>query len=356
MSMEQQRKGYFLGANTGLGFQSYYQQILHHPEVTHCFVVKGGTRQGKDYLFQQVARGLEEEGCSITCIYNPKDTSLLDGLICPQRGIAFVDGSLPHPIEADLPLGQVSYLDMGRCYDKSGLGDVRADISQAMEGYTQHYRQACHSIWAAAELSDVGRQLFMDKSLQEKLQKKSLGILHRECPPKKGTGQGIDCFLTAITPKGMETDWSLVNQKEIQVYQLVDRYGLGDTLLSHLAEGAGERGYHSLRCHHPLHPERRMHLILPEVGIAFVTSTPHQPYEGDVYRRIRLDALIDQEIYRQNKARLRFSYRIAQALLEEGAEELAQCQQRTEQVEQLYAPYFRPEMASKWAEELVGDR
>lgn len=56
------------------------------------------------------------------------------------------------------------------------------------------------------------------------------------------------------------------------------------------------------------------HLLIPELGLAFVTSRPGMEYVGKPCRRIRLDALAHPE----NKARLRFRRRMADVLREEG--------------------------------------
>ena len=57
-------------------------------------------------------------------------------------------------------------------------------------------------------------------------------------------------------------------------------------------------------------PGRLEHLLIPELGVAFVTSKPGMVYPGKPYRRVRLDALSHPE----NKARLRFRARMTGAV------------------------------------------
>lgn len=86
-------------------------------------------------------------------------------------------------------------------------------------------------------------------------------------------------------------------------------------------------------------PDRLAHLIFPDLSLAFVTSTPEAPWPHHAYRRLRLDAMADGEAYRAAKPRLRFTKRVAAALLDEGVAGLAQAKAAHDRLERLYNPY-----------------
>ena len=88
-----------------------------------------------------------------------------------------------------------------------------------------------------------------------------------------------------------------------------------------------------------MEPDRLAHLLVPEMGLAFLTSTPQLPFPGTPYRRIRLNAAADQEILRRNRPRLHFIQKVSRALLEEGIESLSQAKAIHDQLEAFYNPH-----------------
>ena len=44
------------------------------------------------------------------------------------------------------------YVNLGDCYDRTGLGDVRKEIMEAMKGYKACYQRAYRCLDAAAEM------------------------------------------------------------------------------------------------------------------------------------------------------------------------------------------------------------
>ena len=88
-------------------------------------------------------------------------------------------------------------------------------------------------------------------------------------------------------------------------------------------------------CPSPEEPGRLEHLLIPELGVAFVTSKPGMVYPGKPYRRVRLDAMTEP----QGKARLRFQTRMAALLREEGAAALKDAKANHDKLEAVYNPY-----------------
>ena len=74
-------------------------------------------------------------------------------------------------------------------------------------------------------------------------------------------------------------------------------------------------------------------------GLAFVTSTPAQPYPGRACRRLRLEAMADQDLLRRCRPRLRFALKVSAALVEEAVDSLAQAKAMHDELEGLYHPY-----------------
>ena len=178
------------------------------------------------------------------------------------------------------------------------------------------------------------------QAVEAKMVKRARGILSREVKKSgREPGRSVQRFLGGITWKGVLCNFDTVEALCSRVYELSDTYGLGHHMLSYLAAGAMAAGYDVIACPSPLYPDRLEHLLIPELSLAFVTSTPALPYPRRPYRRIRLDAMADQEVLRRGKPRLRFSRKVLAALLEEAVSSLAEAKAMHDGLEELYNPY-----------------
>ena len=82
-------------------------------------------------------------------------------------------------VEPKYPGVVESYVNLGDCYDKEGLGDVRTEIMACMKGYKDCYRRAYRCLGASAEISEDLRAILLTQSLEERMQKRAKGIIKR---------------------------------------------------------------------------------------------------------------------------------------------------------------------------------
>jgi len=331
---------FFLGANTPAGFYSLYDQMLPPEQTRRVFLLKGGAGCGKSSLMRRVAARLEDAGEELEYINCSGDPDSLDAVICPRLGAAVADATAPHVLEPKLPGVVESYIDLGRFYDHAALVPLRGEIAAATRGYQSHYKRAYRCLTAAAQLSEDDRALLASPELEAKARKRARGILSREVKKTgRESGQSKQRFLGAISCKGILQDWSAVEALCPRVYALEDTYGLSGGMLTALAAGCMAAGYDTIVCPCPLFPDRAEHLLIPELGLAFVSSSPALPYPQRPYRRVRLDAMADQEALRRYKARLKFSRKVIAAILAEGTDALAQAKADHDALEALYNPH-----------------
>lgn len=330
---------YFLGANSPGGFYSLYTDLLPLDGARAVYILKGGPGCGKSTLMRAVAARARAAGLETEQILCSGDPDSLDALILPQLRVAVADGTAPHVMEARCPGAIEHYVNLGSCYRAEGLYPIREALLDCKAGCQESYRRAYRCLEASAQLFEDARAPLMTQALSDRLAKRAKGILSRELPAKKGAAPGrvTHRFLHGPTCQGMVSLWDTAFALCPRVYQLVDSSGLGHDLLLHLLTGAVEGGYSPVACPDPMHPERLAHVLVPEAGVAFLTSP--QPLPQRPYRRLRLDAMADREILLRNKPRLKFSRRVSDALLEEALSCLALAKSGHDELEALYHPH-----------------
>lgn len=232
------------------------------------------------------------------------------------------------------------YVNLGECYDREGLRSVRGEIMSCMTGYKGCYGRAYRCLTAAAQIGEDMRAMAATPAVEAKIAKRAKGILSREVKRTgRAPGRAVQRFLGGVTWKGVLCGFDTADLLCGKIYELADTYGLGHVLLTHLAAGVLAAGYDAVVCPSPLFPDRMEHLLIPELSLAFVTSTPSLPYGKRPFRRIRMDAMADAELLRRNRARLRFSRKVSAALMDEAVEALAQGKAMHDELEALYNPH-----------------
>lgn len=332
---------YFLGANSPRGFYSLYDQLIPIETAKVVYILKGGAGCGKSTLMRQVAETARQAGVNAEHILCSGDPASLDAVILPTLGAALVDGTAPHVVEPKCPGAVERYVNLGDCYDTAALSPKKTQIMGCMSGYQDCYRRAYRCLDAASQIMADTRATLHTPSLEEKIQKRAAGILSREAHRRKGQtpGRVTQRFLSAVTHAGQMTLFDTAQAQCTRIYELSDSYGLAHTMLSHLLSGLLCAGYDVVACPSPMAPERLEHLLVPVLGLAFVSSSPGMPFPGHPYRRIRLDAMADSTLLRHSRPRLRFAKKVTASLMEEAVSSLAQAKAMHDDLEAIYNPH-----------------
>jgi len=250
-------------------------------------------------------------------------------------------------VEPTCPGAVERYVNLGKCYDSGALWEKKGEIKACMAEYPGLYQRAYRCLRGAGELTAEMGRLVTTGLLEEKLVKRAMGIARREFKKTgRGPGKTTKRFLTAITHKGVVSHVGTLGAK--RVYQLVDSYHLGHTMLETLRQYAAAAGYDVVACADPMNPEKWEGLWVPELSLAFVTGSAAKPH-----RRLRLDGMVDKAVLAAAKPRLRFSKRIAEALAEEAVEALSQAKALHDKVEAIYNPHVDFNLVRKTAEEVA---
>ena len=257
-------------------------------------------------------------------------------------------------VEPKYPGAVERYVNMGECYDKAALWPLRQEIMDCMAGYKGCYQRAYRCLGAAAEIMEDQRSALLTEALSQKLAKRARGILAREVPRRKDArpGQVKQRFLGAVTHRGALCLFDTALAQCQRVYALSDSCGLAHELLLPLLTGAVEAGCDVVACPDPMAPDRLAHLLIPQLGLAFLTSTGALPVPEKPYRRLRLDAAADETLLRRSRPRLRFAKKVSAALTEEAVSSLAQAKAMHDDLEGIYNPHVDFRLVEQMAQDL----
>ncbi len=331
---------YFLGNNSPDGFSSYFDDMLRAADMRRVWILKGGPGCGKSTLMRTVAAQMEQAGHPVERVYCGSDPDSLDAIILPRQRAAVVDGTAPHVVEAQYPGVVEEYLNLGVFRGRAGLVAKRDEIALKMNENKACFERVTGCLQAARMLLDDIRYTVSDPPAREKIARRVRGIIAREIRPGEGLKRR-NIYLSGITPQGVVVHWDTVKSLCGRVYEIHDNYGMAHELLSPLLTAAVEAKQEIYACYHPMGPAGRLeHLLLPGLDLAFVTSTDQLPYDGEVFRRIRLDACLNQAALRARRTWLRFLRKTVTALTEDATETLARALACHDEIEGLYRPHI----------------
>jgi len=327
---------FFAGANSGDGFQSLFGEIVDIQDTYDFMVLKGGPGVGKNTFMREIGRTMEAAGAKVEYLWCSGDPDSLDGVVLPELRCAVVDGTTPHVVEPLYPAAVDRYVDLGRFYDLTAAKAAAAEVKAHTHTYKAAYGKAYHRLKAARQLEldsveEVRKTFAADRALR-----RTQGIIQRELRGKeKRQGKTRHRFLGSITHKGCVWRFDTVDTLCPRVYELADSWMLAGEMLTALYHAAVKNGWDCILCPSPEEPGRIEHLLVPEAGVAFVSSRSGMEYPGEPYRRIRLDAMAEPA----GKARLRFQSRMVHLLRQEAVEALKEAKAAHDALEAVYNPY-----------------
>ena len=336
--MEPRTARYFLGANSARGFSSLYDSFQDPAggEVLH--VIKGSPGCGKSTLMRRFGAAAEAAGLPVEYIHCSGDPDSLDGVRLPTRGLAYVDGTAPHVIEARYPGAAGVYLDLSRFLDQEALRPLLPELSALQRRYKALYDLAYRQLAAAAALLPRNHPALQDPEAAEQARRRASSLARRALPPLEPQGGTVHRFLSAVSCQGYVT-----LKETLESYGrrciLENDLGLGRVYLEALAAAAQTRGYQTVLCHDPLEPEKPEALLLPEADLALLAVDRTLSGDPIAARHVRLDALADAELLRRERRTLKESRRQAAQMFAAAVETLARAKALHDELEALYRPH-----------------
>ena len=123
---------FFLGANSGDGFYSLYDNFACAPG-DRLHLIKAGPGCGKSTFMKKLASRAEEQGFTVEYILCSGDPESLDGVYIPALHLGLADATAPHILEPRLFAIDSCYVNLGQF--------CSSFKSEKANEYTAKYRQ-----------------------------------------------------------------------------------------------------------------------------------------------------------------------------------------------------------------------
>lgn len=324
----------FLGANTPEGFRSEYGTLQRDPRIQQLFIVKGGSGCGKSTLMKTLAARAEEYGMAAERILCSSDPASLDGLVIPDVGLAFVDGTAPHVVEPALCGCGANYINLGKYYREAELRPLIPAIRAAKAANAACYAPAYGCLRAAAALSRARRELLGRERIRAVTAEALTQLQEGRLPERGHPGYERRVYLSGVTPDGLLS----LPLGEGRVWAIQDGHGVGGVLIRTLADRWREAGEDVILGMDPLDPDNPAAVLLPARGQGWVRVHPAFPGPRQAMLRLDLDAALEDGLSDAVSAGMREMTAMEHRLLGEAVGWLRQAKAHHDLMEELYRP------------------
>ena len=240
---------FFLGANSGSGFQNLFSEIMDPETAFDIMILKGGPGVGKNTFMREIGRTMEQTGADVEYLWCSGDPDSLDGIVIPTLRCAVCDGTSPHAVEPKYPAAVDRYVDLGRFYDLPAAKAQAVEVKHHTRDYQDAYGRAYRCLKAARQVElDTVAEVSRNFDRQRAARRFS-GIMARELRGRgSGTGRITHRFLGSLTYRGPVWRFDSVETLCPKVYELEDSYEQAGPLLAALCGEATRRDYDVTAC------------------------------------------------------------------------------------------------------------
>lgn len=327
---------FFLGGTTPTGFRDTVSQLYDPEEGWRVFLIKGAPGSGKSTLLKRVYERCGEQGEVFLCGADPRS---LDGVRIPSKRLMVLDATAPHAVEPRLWGACEQLVPLATCTDERLLYAKRETVAALTRECRELHARCRRLVAGAAALLQENGRLQREATDEEQMRTFAARLAAQEWEKQDTRGREERRFLSAVTPDGVVPLFETAQALCPRIHVICDEQGtVAPMLLQRLKALAVADGQTVIACPCPLFPDSKTeHLLLPEVGTAFLTANRFHPVDFPVYRRIHVTRFIDTDRLREHKQQLAFRQKSAAELIDGAVEALAQARALHTQLEQLTA-------------------
>ena len=318
---------FFLGANSPQGFYSLFEQVENPKSDWHTFLIKGGPGCGKSTFMKKIAKDLYDKFPNLEEIPCSSDPNSLDAVIIPEKQISIMDATSPHAQDAKIPSLRQTILSFGDFIDREKLLKNRREIESIFASTPEYYKLAISYLFAAQAFLRNSYNIAEKAVDKDKIYSYAKRFAQKNFKNKNSSENKIPLekkrFLSTICSEGLISLEDTTQKLCRKIYLIEDEYGaVSNCLLSAIRYYALEANLEIITCFCPMEPERKIeHLLIPSLGIAFLTSNHFHPMKNSsANRKIHARRFQNQEFMTIKKNRFSYNRKSAQTLINEAVE------------------------------------
>lgn len=316
---------FFMGTSTENGFCGFPRDLYETDETGFAFLIKSGPGTGKSTLLRALAADFRKQGETVEEFSCSSDPDSLDGIRLSARRVCVFDATAPHVIEPSVWGVKEETVSLGVALDLAALAAKREDIASAGAETAAAHARARRFLAGVADLRS-DRETLLTRALDpEKAAAVAARLTKTElsAPAYSCAFAGVQRrFLSAVTPRGVLSYPETVPLLCPRVIALDDPFSVAaKTVLNTLFAAVKKRGLPVLFCPDPLCPADPAHLLLPSLGVAFITADNRFTIQRPA-RTLHLKRCYDEAALKANKNRTAFDKKAERALLSAAVEAL----------------------------------
>ena len=316
---------FFMGTSTENGFCGFPRDYFEADPAAHAFFIKSGPGTGKSTLLRALSAAFREQGETVEEISCSSDPDSLDGIVFPARRVCVFDATAPHVLEPKRWGLQEEIISLGDALNVSALSQKWEEITAAAERNAAAHTRARRFLSGAVALHAdretlAARALDTEKvaAIAARLAKIEFGSAKCLCPFSGEQRR----FVSSVTPKGFVSYSETVAQLCPRIIALSDPYAVAaKAILRTLRAVAAQAELPRILCPDPLCPKEISHLLLPSLGVAFVT-TDNRFFVKNPARTLHLKRCYDEAVLKANRNRTAFDKKGEHELLSAAVEAL----------------------------------
>lgn len=307
---------FFLGTNSGEGFYSLFSDITKYDGTWRTFVIKGGPGTGKSGIMKSIADMADSLNIYCERIWCSSDPSSLDAIIIPEKKIAICDGTAPHVVEPKFagPVEQI--INLGEFWDSEGL---RLDSSKIID--LSNKNRFCHKkvsrlLGAMKELKSDTESIVEMYINYDKVNTFANELCAKIPQKDKKLSPNIsNRFLTGITPDGVISFFSTVKNLCDSIIVISDDYSIvSSKIIDKVYNHAIDCGYDVILCHDLIFTDKIVHVIIPELSMAVVTSNFECRFKFKAEKKISVSRFLKHGLDEDYGRELEFNHDISDML------------------------------------------
>jgi hypothetical protein len=346
---------YFLGCMTQQGFSTEFGKLMAEGG-RFTYILKGGAGTGKSSLMKRIASEFEKSE-HVVRFFCSSDPCSLDAVMLEDSDVLIVDGTSPHVFDPVYPAVSQKIIDLGQFWDAQKLTECKDNIITVTDKNKSLLARAKRF---SAALSNVCSDSFncARGCIDEEKLETFLARFYKKILPRKGNGTGKREMrqLSALTEYGCMT-WTETTDQYIEKYLLRDEdFACAHLVCEMTAAEAVRRGFDVILCPcHGLNNTAYEHLLIPELGLALISSTPLNKLAYDSSTKINLSRFYDKTAVSRYRSRLKMNRLTIVSIADEVYGTIKAAKAVHDEIEKYYIEAMDFEKVSQLTEKLIAE-